>query len=280
MDFKKFSKLIMIEQTFFALPFALIGVLFAGGGSWKTWVLVIVAFSAARTAGMSFNRVIDAKIDAQNPRTADRLIPSGEVRPTAVWLIAITALLVLVGASYLLNELCFYLSFVAALLLFTYSYFKRFSSTSHFYLGLVEAAAPIGGYLAVTGTFSALPLVLGFIILAWIAGLDIVYALQDMDFDKQNALHSIPARIGRNGALVLSAVCYLFSIGAMVAAGIMADKGISYWVGIVGIGIIFLFQQRLARSEEVSSAVKRLFAVNAYISPILFVGTFIDVIVL
>jgi 4-hydroxybenzoate polyprenyltransferase len=280
MDFKKFSKLIMIEQTFFALPFALIGVLFAGGGTWKTWVLVIVAFSAARTAGMSFNRVIDAKIDAQNPRTADRLIPSGEVRPIAVWLIAITALLVLVGASYLLNELCFTLSFVAALLLFTYSYFKRFSSTSHFYLGLVEAAAPIGGYLAVTGTFSALPFVLGFIILAWIAGLDIVYALQDMDFDKQNALHSIPARIGRNGALVLSAVCYLFSIGAMVAAGIIADKGISYWVGIVGIGIIFLFQQRLARSEEVSGAVKRLFAVNAYISPILFIGTFIDVIVL
>ncbi len=279
MDFKKFSKLIMIEQTFFALPFALIGVLFAGGGTLKTWILVMVALVAARTAGMSFNRVIDARIDAKNPRTADRLIPSGEVRPAAVWLIAIVAVLVLIGASYLLNELCFYLSFVAALLLFTYSYFKRFSSTSHFYLGLVEAAAPIGGYLAVTGTFSALPFVLGFIILAWIAGLDIVYALQDMEFDKQNALHSIPARIGRNGALVLSSVCYLLSIGAMVAAGILADKGISYWVGIVCIGIIFLFQQRLARSAEISGAVKRLFAVNAYISPILFLGTFIDVIV-
>jgi 4-hydroxybenzoate polyprenyltransferase len=280
MDFKKFSKLIMIEQTFFALPFALIGVLFAGGGTLKTWILVIVAFSAARTAGMSFNRVIDEQIDGQNPRTAGRLIPRGEVRPISVWLIAGIALLVLVGASYLLNELCFYLSFVAALLLFTYSYFKRFSSTSHFYLGLVEAAAPIGGYLAVTGAFSVLPFVLGFIILAWIAGLDIVYALQDMDFDKKNALHSIPARIGRQGALALSAGCYVLSIGAMAVAGLIADKGISYWVGFVCIGMIFLFQQRLARSTDVSGAVKRLFAVNAYISPILFIGTFIDVVFL
>jgi 4-hydroxybenzoate polyprenyltransferase len=278
MDFKKFSKLIMIEQTFFALPFALIGVLFAGGGTLKTWILVIVAFSAARTAGMSFNRVIDAKIDAQNPRTADRLIPRGEVRPGAVWTIAIIASLVLIGASYALNELCFYLSFVAALLLFTYSYFKRFSSTSHFYLGVVEAAAPIGGYLAVTGAFSLLPFVLGFIILSWIAGLDIVYALQDMDFDRENALHSVPAKIGRKAALGLSAVCYLFSLGAMGVAGIIADKGISYWLGIGCIGIIFLFQQRLARSKDVSGAVKRLFAVNAYISPILFIGTFIDVV--
>jgi 4-hydroxybenzoate polyprenyltransferase len=280
MDFKKFSKLIMIEQTFFALPFALIGVLFAGGGTLKTWILVIVAFSAARTAGMSFNRVIDAKIDAQNPRTADRLIPRGEVRPGAVWTIAIIALLVLIGASYALNALCFYLSFVAALLLFTYSYFKRFSSTSHFYLGVVEAAAPIGGYLAVTGAFSLLPFVLGFIILSWIAGLDIVYALQDMDFDRENALHSVPAKIGRKAALGLSAVCYLFSLGAMGVAGIIADKGISYWLGIGCIGLIFLFQQRLARSKDVSGAVKRLFAVNAYISPILFIGTFIDVVFL
>jgi 4-hydroxybenzoate polyprenyltransferase len=280
MDFKKFSKLIMIEQTFFALPFALIGVLFAGGGTLKTWILVIVAFSAARTAGMSFNRVIDAKIDAQNPRTADRLIPRGEVRPGAVWTIAIIALLVLIGVSYALNALCFYLSFVAALLLFTYSYFKRFSSTSHFYLGVVEAAAPIGGYLAVTGAFSLLPFVLGFIILSWIAGLDIVYALQDMDFDRENALHSVPAKIGRKAALGLSAVCYLFSLGAMGVAGIIADKGISYWLGIGCIGLIFLFQQRLARSKDVSGAVKRLFAVNAYISPILFIGTFIDVVFL
>ena len=279
MDFKQFKKLIMIEQTFFALPFALIGVLFAGGGTLQTWILVIIALTAARTAGMSFNRVIDAKIDAANPRTADRLIPSGEVRPGAVWWIATVSILVLIGASYLLNELCFYLSFVAAALLFTYSYFKRFSSSSHFYLGVVEAAAPIGGYLAVTGQFSALPLVLGFIILAWIAGLDIVYALQDMEHDKKSGLHSIPARLGRSNALVLSAVCYLFSMGAMIAAGLLADKGVPYWIGIAAIGVIFLFQQRLARAEDLGGAVKRLFAINAYISPILFLGTLIDVLV-
>jgi 4-hydroxybenzoate polyprenyltransferase len=177
MDFSKFSRLIMIEQTLFALPFALIGVLFAGGGTLKIWLWVITALAAARTAGMSFNRAIDAKIDARNPRTKDRLIPKGELRPVEAWTTAIVASVVLIGASFMLNRLCFYLSFPAVFMLFTYSYFKRFSSSSHFYLGLVEAAAPMGGYIAVTGKFTLVPFVLGLIIMTWIAGLDIVYAL-------------------------------------------------------------------------------------------------------
>ena len=182
----------MVEQTLFALPFALIGVLFAGGGTFMNWIWAITALVAARTAGMSFNRVIDADIDARNPRTSDRLIPKGEVQPSTVWLTAIISCLVLIGVSYLLNPLCFKLSFVAVLLLFTYSYFKRFSASSHFYLGFVEAAVPIGGYLAVTGEFSLVPFVLGFAILTWIAGLDIVYALQDKTFDEKEKLHSFP----------------------------------------------------------------------------------------
>ena len=277
MDFSQFSRLIMIEQTLFALPFALLGVLFAGGGTIMTWFWVIIAMAAARTAGMSFNRAIDAKIDAKNPRTSDRLIPKGDVQPAVAWLIAVVSSLVLIVASLMLNRLCFYLSFPAVFMLFTYSYFKRFSASSHFYLGFIEAAAPVGGYIAVTGKITLIPFVLGFIIMTWIAGLDIVYALQDIDFDTKESLHSIPVRMGKKKALATSAICYLVSISAMIYAGVLTRKEIPYWIAILCIGIIFFYQQKLARSENIALAIKDFFKINIYISPILFFGTLVDV---
>lgn len=277
MDFKTFSKLIMIEQTLFALPFALIGVLFAGGGIFSDWVLVIIALTAARTVGMSFNRVVDAEIDAKNPRTRDRLLPEGEVSPSAVWLTGIISSLVLILASMMLNRLCFFLSFPAVAMLLTYSYFKRFTSSSHFYLGLVEAAAPIGGYIAVTGKFDLVPFVLGIIIMAWIAGLDIVYALQDMDFDKKEGLFSVPARYGKKKSLKISAICYGVSVFGLILAGMLAFKGGVYWLSVFCISGIFVFQQLLARKEDIEDAMKYFFKINMFVSPILFFGTFIDV---
>jgi 4-hydroxybenzoate polyprenyltransferase len=277
MDFKQFSKLIMIEQTFFALPFALIGVLFAGGGTLMTWFWVTVALAAARTAGMSFNRVIDADIDAKNPRTSDRPIPKGDVQPGVVWITACVSSFLLIGASFMLNRLCFYLSFPAVFMLFTYSYFKRFSASSHFYLGLVEAAAPIGGYIAVTGEFTRVPFVLGFIIMTWIAGLDIVYAIQDMEFDGKANLYSMPVRFGKKRALVISTACYLVSISAMIYAGFLTHKTVPYWTAVVLVGIIFFYQQKLARSKNITLAIRNFFKANIYISPILFFGTLTDV---
>ena len=277
MDFKKFSKLIMIEQTLFALPFALLGVLFAGGGTFMTWFWVIIALSAARTAGMSFNRVIDAEIDAKNPRTNDRPVPKGEVQPVVVWIMAGISSLLLIGASFMLNRLCFYLSFPVVLMLFTYSYLKRFSASSHFYLGLVEAAAPMVGYIAVTGEFTLVPFVLGLVIMTWIAGLDIVYAIQDVEFDVKENLHSMPVRLGKRRALVMSAACYLASISAMIYAGLLTHKNVPYWTAVVLVGIIFFYQQRLARSKNITLAIRNFFKANIYISPILFFGTLTDV---
>jgi 4-hydroxybenzoate polyprenyltransferase len=277
MGFKKFSELILIEQTLFAFPFALLGVLFAGGGTIGTWFWVMIAMAAARTAGMSFNRVIDAGIDAKNPRTRDRLIPKGEVRPKMVWMTAVISSLLLIGASFMLNRLCFYLSFPAVFMLFTYSYFKRFSASSHFYLGLVEAAAPIGGYIAVTGEFTRVPFVLGLVILTWIAGLDIVYAIQDMEFDIKENLHSIPVRVGKKKALFISAACYMVSISALVYAGLLTHKNIFYWMAVLSVGMIFFYQQRIARGQNIALAMKFFFKANMYISPILFIGTFTDV---
>ena len=279
MDFKKFSELILIEQTLFTLPFAYLGLLFAGGGTFMTWVLVTVALAAARTSGMSFNRVIDAKIDSANPRTKDRVLPRGDVSPFTVWAIAILSALILIGSAYLLNRICFYLSFPAVIMLFTYSYFKRFSSSSHFYLGFIEAAAPVGGYLAVSGAFAFAPFLLGFVIMAWIAGLDIIYSLQDKDFDEKAGLHSIPVEAGVQKAIHISAICYACSFAAMALAGLVGGMKSPYWIAILLAGVIFLYHQRLARSGRLGERFSRLFKSNMLISPLLLIGTAISIMI-
>ena len=273
----------MVEQTLFALPFAWLGVLFAGGRDPMVWIWTTLALAAGRTAGMSFNRVIDAEIDARNPRTKDRALPAGELTRRDVWILAGVSCALLVFASYMLNSLCFQLSFAVIALLFTYSYFKRFTAASHFYLGFIEAAAPVGGYIAVTGVLytssrlDLIPFILGASIMFWIAGLDIVYSLLDIDFDRREGLQSIPARYGREKALLLSLLLYVLAAASLVAAGVIAKRQQAYWVALACVAVIFLYQQRLARREDQDAAVKELFQLNAFVSPVLFVGTFIDV---
>ncbi|MFO7838518.1 MAG: UbiA-like polyprenyltransferase [Desulfosalsimonadaceae bacterium] len=276
MAFKKFAELILARQTLFALPFAYIGVLFAGGADPATWIWVSIALAAARTAGMAFNRVIDADIDARNPRTKERLVPRGEFRPETVWALGFACLAVLVLAAWRLNPLCFYLSFPAALMLVFYSYCKRLSAASHFFLGCVEAAAPVGGYLAVTGELSCFPFLLGAIILTWIAGLDIAYALQDADFDRKHGLFSIPAKAGEKKALRISAACYLLCLSGMVGAGIIAGKGAFYFTAVSAIALIFLRQQMLARQKDTWRAMQLFFQINMFVAPLFFLGTLAD----
>jgi len=220
--------------------------------------------------------VIDAAIDAKNPRTQNRLLPKGEVDAGMVWLIAMVSSLVLIFSSLMLNRLCFYLSFAAVAMLFTYSYFKRFSASSHFYLGAVEAAAPIGGYLAVTGELTLIPFILGMVILMWIAGLDIIYAVQDREFDIREKLHSIPARMGEKRAITISLACYGVAMIALTTAGILTHKTLPYWVAVICIGGIFAYQQKIVRQGIVAGTIKKFFQINLYVSPILFIGTFMD----
>lgn len=276
MDFKKAAALIMPEQTLFALPFAWLGVLFARGHGFHTWFLVTLALAAARTAGMAFNRAIDARIDAANPRTKDRAIPKGEVKVIEAVGLALLSCLTLIAASFMLNRLCFYLSFAAVGLLAGYSYFKRFSASSHFCLGLTEAAAPIGGYLAVTGRLDALSLVLGAAIMLWIAGLDIVYALQDEDFDRQAGLHSLPAAYGGKLALATSALCYGASFFALAAAGLMTGMTLPYWAALLCVAGLFIYQQRAARGADILSAMPKIFRTNMFVSPALLAGALAD----
>ncbi|MCP4130058.1 MAG: 4-hydroxybenzoate octaprenyltransferase [bacterium] len=278
MELGRFGKLVMIEQTLFALPFAYIGILFAGGGSPMEWLWATAALFGARTAGMSFNRVLDAEIDAENPRTENRLIPRGEVSKASVWGLAFISSLLLIGAAYMLNMLCFYLSFAAIVLLFTYSFFKRFSSGSHFYLGFVEAAAPIGGYLAVKPEFTYFTFIPGIAIMFWIAGLDILYSVQDMSHDKKEGLFSIPSRFGKSKALLISSTSYLLSLAALFAAGYIVKMGAVYWVSIGAVAVIFMRQQSLAYGgkEEYETRVIEVFRLNRFVSPVICIGALID----
>ncbi|MCX7678614.1 MAG: putative 4-hydroxybenzoate polyprenyltransferase [Spirochaetes bacterium] len=282
---KKFLTLVMFEQTLFALPFAYLGVLFANGRTIETWFWVTLALVAARTAGMSFNRIIDADIDARNPRTKDRAIPAGELSVTQVLVVAVISCVIFVFSAYMLNRLCFQLSFVAVALLISYSYFKRFTAATHLYLGFIEAAAPIGGYLAVTGVFytpgrfDAIPFLLGGAIMCWIAGLDIIYAMLDIDFDRREGLKSIPAKYGKEKAIVISRILYALAIVCLVVVGVLAKRKDAYWVSVACVAIVFVYQQKLARRPDRGAAIKELFQVNTFVSPALFVGTFIDVVI-
>lgn len=278
MFLKKFAKLIMIEQTLFALPFAWIGILFAGGGSIVQWLWASAALFGARTAGMAFNRLLDADIDAKNPRTSDRLLPAGEVSSVSVWLLSIAASGLLVLSSYMLNPLCFYLSFVAVVLLFTYSLFKRFSATSHFYLGFVEAAAPVGGYLAISGAFELKAFLPGMAIMFWIAGLDIMYSLQDQNFDKEEGLHSIPARFGRLKSLVFSTLSYVLAVASLIGIGLAGELGAVYWISVIAVFFILIRQQFYIYSTEsnLENIIGEIFYLNRFVSPVLFAGMFFD----
>ncbi len=283
MPYRKYTKLIMVGQTLIALPIAYLGILFAGGGDLLTWLWVSLGLVAGRTAGMSFNRVIDAEIDARNPRTRDRSIPSGELTPRQVWILAAVSCAVLIFSSYMLNHLCFVLSFIIAALLFFYSYFKRFTPASHLYFGFIEATAPIGGYIAVTGTFIAggrpdlVPVFLGAAIMLWIAGLDIIKSISDIEFDRNEGLFSIPVKYGREKSLSISLALYLAGAVSLVLAGILARRGMAYWVTLVCVVIIFIYQQRTARLLDQDAAVKEISRLNALVAPALFAGTFLDV---
>src|SRR5437762_10778063 len=199
---KKYFSLIKFSHTVFALPFAMIGYFLAVwqqgyGFSWKTFLLVLSCMVCARSAAMAFNRVADLKFDRENPRTAQREIPAGIITKNAALIFVITCCGGFILSAYFINRLCFRLSPVALAVVLGYSYTKRFTHLSHFFLGLGLALAPIGAYLAVTGKFHVLPILLGLAVLFWVSGFDIIYALQDEEFDRDQKLFSIPVWLGK-----------------------------------------------------------------------------------
>lgn len=254
---KDYLSLIKFSHTVFALPFACIGFALAviyeqRTFQWHLLIKMLLCMVFARTAAMAFNRYLDRRIDALNPRTAKREIPAGVINPTQALLFVIVNCLLFVVTCYLINILVFYLSFVALFVILFYSYTKRFTALCHLVLGLGLSLAPIGAYLAVTGYFSWLPVLFSVLVLTWVSGFDIIYSLQDEDFDKEQRLHSIPAWLGINKAMGVSNFLHIISAALVIAIGMMASFNWIYWTGAAIFTGLLIYQHTLVKPNDLS----------------------------
>jgi 4-hydroxybenzoate polyprenyltransferase len=270
--------MIKFSHTIFALPFAFTGAVLAARGvptlAQVGWI--ILAMVGARTAAMGLNRVIDAEIDGRNPRTAGRAIPAGLLgRGAVLFFIAISVLLMLFAAR-MLNPLCLYLSPVALGFILLYSYCKRFTSLAHVVLGICLAGAPLGAWIAIRGSADLPAFLLAFAVLFWVAGFDILYALQDMDFDRASGLHSIPARLGINGSLWTSRIFHVVS--CLFLIGLYSHLGLGHFflAGVVATCGMLLYEHYLLRGGDLACLDAAFFNMNGYISVTLFFATLLD----
>jgi 4-hydroxybenzoate polyprenyltransferase len=267
------GRLVKFSHSVFALPFALAGATLAAsrhGITAEKILWIVVAMVGARNAAMGFNRLVDHAIDARNPRTARRELPAGALSRAAVWVatLALTGLFVL--ACRMLNPLCLAISPFAILVIFGYSFTKRFTWGSHLVLGLALAIAPVGGWVAVAGAFDRIAWLLAAAVLFWVAGFDTVYACQDVDFDRASGLHSIPARFGLAGALNLARVFHATALGLLAAVGVAAGLHPLYWAGMAVIAGLVVWQHRLLHPEDLSRLGMAFFNANGTISVIYF----------
>jgi 4-hydroxybenzoate polyprenyltransferase len=306
---KKYLSLVKFSHTIFAMPFALIGFflgifkfdyalsvvpgwhtviyppntphfplpVFMNGNIFiKLFILVILCMIFARSAAMAFNRWLDAKYDAMNPRTAVREIPAGIIKPNNALIFTIANCLLFIACCFFINKLCLYLSPIALFVILFYSYTKRFTALCHLVLGVGLSLAPIGAYIAVTGQFNMLPILFSFTVLFWVSGFDIIYALQDEEFDKQNQLHSIPSAVGKIKALRISELLHLLSAACVIGAGIYGHFGLWYWIGVAVFAGLLIYQHLLVKPTDLSKVNMAFFTTNGIASVVFSVFVILD----
>jgi 4-hydroxybenzoate polyprenyltransferase len=271
---------IKFEHTIFALPFAYLGMVLAARGLPTLWqfIWITVAMAGARSLAMSLNRLIDASLDALNPRTANRALPRKLIRPGEMLAFAVVSGVVLAFAAWQLNALAFKLLPLAVVFLVGYSYTKRFTWLCHFFLGLTDGIAPIGGWIAVNPTWSAQnlvpPLLLGIAVALWVGGFDLIYSCQDIEFDRQHGLHSIPARFGPAAALRTSEVMHVLTAVVLLMVGVILHLGWIYWLGWLGACALLIQEHRLVNPRDFSQLDVAFFNMNSYIALVVFAAAF------
>jgi 4-hydroxybenzoate polyprenyltransferase len=272
---------VKFEHTIFALPFAYIGMVLAAQGLPTLWqvVWITVAMAAARTFAMSLNRLIDRQIDRRNPRTRGRPLPSGRLSPSQVVAVAAVSLAVLVLAAWLLTDLTLRLFPIALAFLVGYHYTKRFSWLSHYVLGITDAAAPMGAWIAVTNGMDPPAYLLGLAVATWIGGFDVIYACQDVEVDRAQGLHSIPARFGIATALWVARLSHVVTVVALVATGILLGLGPLYYLGCLVATALLAYEHSLVRPDDLSRLNMAFFNVNGYLSVAVFLFALADVLV-
>ena len=276
----RFGRMVKFEHTLFALPFALAAAAIAARGHGLSGVRVagiVIAMAGARTAAMGFNRIIDRHIDAKNPRTARREIPTGAISLSSAWTMTLVATAVFVGAAAALGPLCLALSPVALFFLYGYSFTKRFTALCHLFLGLAIASGPAGAWIAVRGDFGWAPGLLMIAVACWIAGFDVLYALSDRDFDRTAGIHSIPARFGVAGALAISAALHLVTAAALLALAPVAHLGVPYLTGVAVVIALLIYEHAIVRPTDLSRLDVAFFNLNGYVSVVFFIATLADV---
>jgi len=289
--FKKWASFVKLSHTLFALPFALASMVVAardqgGWPGWRTFGLVLAAMVSARTCAMAFNRIADREFDAQNPRTANRDLPAGRIPLASAWLLCVLSGLGLVVASCFLNKICFYLSPVALFAVGFYSFTKRFTDFTHIFLGVALALAPIGAWLAVKGAFvfwpmresAILPLLLAAAVVFWLVGFDIIYALQDYEFDRTHGLHSLVVRWGPDNALKAAFLSHLLMWALLALFGLLSRFRVAYLVGLVIILGSLLLEHWLARKRSLKWINTAFFRLNALISSVFLIAVTTEIV--
>ena len=278
-----YFSLVKFLHTVFAMPFAMIGFALAvseNGNKFsiRLLLLVIICMIFARNAAMGFNRLADNKYDSLNPRTSEREIPSGKVAPkSAAIFVIINAILFIVTTGFI-NKVTLLLSPVALLIILGYSLTKRFTFLCHFILGLGLSLAPVGAYISVTGSFSFLPVIYSFIVLTWVSGFDIIYALEDDDFDRKNKLHSLPSKTGRRKALTVSAILHLITFLLVVAAGLAGNGHILYWTGAFLFTGLLIYQHLIVKPDNLSKVTLAFQTTNGIASILFALFVILDIV--
>lgn len=271
--------LVMFSHTIFSLSFALISMLLASKGlpPYPVVFWILVAFMGARTGANAINRVIDAEIDAKNPRTATRQLPQGLLKKKDVIIFSSICFLIMLMGAYMLNPLCLLLSPIALFLLIIYSYTKRFTWACHLVLGITSAAAPVGAWLAVTGKISWLPLFIGAANTLWVAGFDIIYGSQDYDFDTTNGIHSMASRFGVKSALNIAALFHVVTLLLLIIVGILSNQlGFIYFIGLTIITILFILEHKIVSPNNLTNVKLASYSINQVISIVFLLFGVID----
>lgn len=280
---RKWGEFVKFSHTIFALPFALASMVVAaretkGWPGWRIFGLILAAMVGARTCAMAFNRIMDREFDKRNPRTAARHLPAGQISLPSAWALCLLSGAGLIAASYFINPLCFWLSPLALAIVCFYSLTKRFTDFTHFYLGVALALAPLGAWLAVQGSFAVTPFVLAGAVVCWLVGFDIIYALQDFEFDKANRLHSLVVRWGVKNALDFALLSHLVMWGFLTLFGLISRFRVPYFVGLILILVSLLFEHWLARKRSLKWINVAFFRLNALISVVFLAATVLAVV--
>ncbi|TDA70408.1 MAG: 4-hydroxybenzoate octaprenyltransferase [Clostridia bacterium] len=276
-----FLEMIKFEHTIFALPFAYLAALLAAGGfpTAGQFVWITLAMVGARTAAMSLNRIIDRAMDALNPRTAGRALPRGLLSVAEVWLYTLASFALLTVAAWQLNSLCLKLMPVAVAVLVIYSYTKRWTWVCHLVLGVADGLAPMGAWVGITAAFDLPGVLLWVAVSLWVAGFDVVYACQDIEFDRRYGVKSIPARFGLRAALTTARIWHLLAFIFLVGTGVTAGAGPLYWTGLAVAGLLLVWEHRLVSPADLSRVGQAFFNVNGYLSLLMLAAGLADALV-